>query len=57
MGIQSTIEISREQAERMWVDKYLEEYRIRIEGFAKMASNRTLEDSIEETFYNYRITP
>ena len=56
MGIQSTIYLSREEAEQMWIDKQLKGNRKILEQFVKEISNDDLETQIEKTFYNYAIT-
>lgn len=55
MGIQSTIQISRVEAEQMYVKKRLEAARSDMELLASKLSAETIEDYIEEHFYNYCI--
>jgi hypothetical protein len=55
MGIQSTVVITREEAEQMYVEKRLEEHRSDMEMLASRLSPGTIEDYIEEHFYNYFI--
>lgn len=55
MGIQSTVVLTREEAEKMYVEKRLEGLRSDMELLASRLSAATIEDYIEEHFYNYFI--
>lgn len=55
MGIQSTLNIKRSEAEEKFVNKLLEDQKIMFKKAAKLLSDEELEENIEETFYNYII--
>ena len=55
MGVQSTIEITREDAEKKYVEMKLETRRKTYEQIAALLDDEALEDAIEEHFYNYLI--
>lgn len=55
MSVQTTVTITREQAEAKWVEARLEKYRKTLTDAAKECTNEELEDLIEEHFYNYTI--
>ena len=55
MGIQSTLNIKRSEAEEKFVNKLLEDQKIMFKKAAKLLSDEELEENIEETFYNYTI--
>lgn len=55
MGIQSTLNIKRSEAEEKFVDKLLEDQKIMFKKAVKILSDGELENNIEETFYNYTI--
>jgi hypothetical protein len=50
MWIQTTVEITRERAEKMAMDKWSRENNI-----FTSSSNEEIEEYIEEQFYNYNI--
>lgn len=58
MSIQSTIELTREQAEEQWVDKQLKspDLKRKLQAIALNMSDKDLENELEEHFYNYLIT-
>lgn len=55
MSVQSTHDISREEAERMFVEVKLQNLRKGWEDIAKVSRDYELEDEIESAFDNYRI--
>ena len=55
MGIQSTLNIKRSEAEEKFVNKLLEEQKDIFKKEAQLLSDEELENNIEETFYNYTI--
>lgn len=55
MSIQSTQYITREEAEKMYAKKRVEETYQILKIYSKTLSNETLEDYIEETYDNYCI--
>jgi len=59
MSIQSTIDLTREEAEKKYLCKVLGEegevYKI-YKAKAILMSDKELEEAIEEYFYNYSIT-
>lgn len=55
MSIQSTITLSRAEAEEKYVQQNLEEIEKELRRIAKIIDNKELEDEIEETYYNYTI--
>ena len=55
MGIQSTLNIKRSEAEEKFVNKLLEDQKIVFKKSAKLLSDEELENNIEETFYTYTI--
>ena len=55
MGIQSTLNIKRSEAEEKFVNKLLEEQKDIFKKGAQLLSDEELENNIEETFYNYTI--
>lgn len=55
MSIQTTRTISREDARKKAIDKYLESQRRTVERFSVRLNDEQLEDYIEEEFYNYSI--
>lgn len=55
MSVQTTIEITRSEAERKWVEKRLETLRSSFATAAKGMTDTQLEDEVEEQFYNYQI--
>lgn len=56
MGVQSTRYITREDAERMWVQQYITRNQERLIREAKTFTDEQLEDELESTFDNYMIT-
>lgn len=48
MGVKSTVSITRESAERRWVDMKLESKRPKFEAKAKELSDTELENALEE---------
>lgn len=56
MGIQSTHSITREQAEKMYLDDYAVINEERIKREARIMTDQELEDALEHTFDNYSIT-
>lgn len=58
MSIQSTRYVTRHQAEELFIERYTELYRDRIEKEAKsFYTDEGLEDILETTFDNYKIVP
>ena len=55
MGIQTTLNIKRSEAEEKFINKLLENQNISLKKAVKLLSNEELEENIEETFYNYTI--
>lgn len=55
MSIQSTVEITREEAEKRYVQKRINELESIFTASSKKYSNSQLEDEINEMFYNYQI--
>lgn len=55
MGIQSTRDVLRDTAERLYVERYVEIHAERILREAKVMTNEELEDALETTFENYSI--
>lgn len=56
MGIQSTRYITREEAERLYVEMRLQRIEDDFAFIANNLSNTVLENAIESTFDNYQIT-
>ena len=56
MGIQTTLNIKRSEAEEKFVNKLLEDEKIMFKKAVKLLSDEELENNIDETFYNYTIT-
>ena len=56
MGIQTTLNIKRSEAEEKFVNKLLEDQKIMFKKAVKLLSDEELENNIDETFYNYTIT-
>ena len=56
MGIQTTIDVTRIDAERRYVDKRKYETERTFRSEAALLDDKRLEDALEETFYNYIIT-
>lgn len=55
MGIQSTIDITREEAEKKYVEIRKEKIDRQLSAEAVLLEDDELEDYIEEEFYNYSI--
>ena len=55
MGIQTTLNIKRSEAEEKFVNKLLEDQKIMFKKAVKLLSDEELENNIDETFYNYTI--
>ena len=55
MGIQSTIELNREEAEKMAIAKMQQEKTDIYAFVVKTMTNEQIEDFLEEDFYNYFI--
>ena len=55
MGIQSTLNIKRSEAEEKFVNKLLEDQKVMLKKAVKLLSDEELENNIDETFYNYII--
>ena len=55
MWIQTTHDITREEAERKWIHKKMIEAKEMANYAVTLHSNRELEEEIEEEFYNYNI--
>ena len=55
MGIQTTLNIKRSEAEEKFVNKLLEDQKIMFKKAVKLLSDEELEENLEETFYNYLI--
>ena len=55
MGIQTTLNIKRPEAEEKFVNKLLEDQKIMFKKAVKLLSDEELENNIDETFYNYTI--
>ena len=55
MGIQTTLNIKRSEAEEKFVNKLLEDQKIMFKKVVKLLSDEELENNIDETFYNYTI--
>lgn len=55
MSIQTTQRITREDAEKMFVENYVELNRERLTREAKLYSDGALEELIETTFDNFEI--
>ena len=55
MGIQTTLNIKRSEAEEKFVNKLLEDKKIMFKKAVKLLSDEELEENIEETFYHYTI--
>ena len=55
MGIQTTLNIKRSEAEEKFVNKLLEDQKIMLKKAVKLLSDEELEENLEETFYNYLI--
>lgn len=56
MSIQSTIDISRKEAEDKYVENKKNDAMRKLRSEALMLDNKELENAIDEEFYNYRIT-
>lgn len=56
MSIQSTITLTREEAEARLVYKLQEERKKFIEAEVHVLTNEQLEDALDETYHNYLIT-
>ena len=55
MGIQTTLNIKRSEAEEKFVNKLLEDQKIMFKKAVKLLSDEELVYNIDETFYNYTI--
>lgn len=55
MGVQTTVTVTRKQAENKWVEQQLEKMRAELEITVQGYDNTGLEDAIEEQFFNYNI--
>lgn len=55
MSVQTTIDLTRAEAEKMCVDVMVESLRKNFEGTVKTMTDKAIEDCIEEEFYNYNI--
>jgi hypothetical protein len=55
MGVQSTIEITREEAQRKWIEIQLEKTKEALELVVLELDNTNLQDQLEEEFHNYMI--
>mgnify|MGYP003524101400 FL=1 len=55
MGIQTTLNIKRSEAEEKFVNKLLEDQKIMFKKAVKLLSDEELGNNIDETFYNYTI--
>ena len=55
MGIQTTLNIKRSEAEEKFVNKLLEDQKVMLKKAVKLLSDEELENNIDETFYNYTI--
>ena len=55
MGIQTTLNIKRSEAEEKFINKLLENQNISLKKAVKLLSDEELENNIDETFYNYTI--
>jgi hypothetical protein len=55
MSIQTTTDISREDAENRYIERGVKLYRKFISSLVKEMSDEELEDILEEKFFNYNI--
>jgi hypothetical protein len=55
MSIQSTTNLTREEAEERLVFKLLEDQRAKKIAYVKTLSNEQIEDELESTFDNYSV--
>ena len=55
MGIQTTLNIKRSEAEENFINKLLKDQKIMFKKAVKLLSDEELENNIDETFYNYTI--
>lgn len=55
MGIQCTRQVTRRQAEALYVERHREAAERRLRAEAVLLDNQALEKAIEEHFYNYDI--
>lgn len=56
MGIQTTRFITRDDAERQWMQQYITNNQERLLREVRILTDTELEDALESTFDNYRIT-
>lgn len=52
MGIQTTLNIKRSEAEEKFVNKLLEDQKVMLKKAVKLLSDEKLENNIDETFYH-----
>ena len=55
MGIQSTRDVLRETAEKLYVERYVQIHAERILREAKVMTDEELEEALETTFENFWI--
>ena len=55
MSIQTTIRLSREEAEQLLINRYIENAEARAKEHIVDFTDKELEDAIESTFDNYTI--
>ena len=55
MGVQSTRDLLRDTAEKLYVERYVEIHAERILREAKVMTDEELEDALETTFENFWI--